>query len=614
MKYTWRIIIIATLVFANLIIFSNLDLEQYPILVLSLFIANVSLGWFIGYQLDKYVFSKKEFDSTQTTLIDYSHALESVPLGIGITNEKGQFEYVNKAHQELYGYNAEEFLRKSWTDCYSKDGNEQLYNEAIPLFNRNGKWRGETLGIKKDGSTFPQEIILSKIAGTPKTICVVRDISEQQQYIDYIKQVAEYNDLTHLPNRRKLLSDISKSKEELKDTSLLFIDLDRFKLVNDTLGHNYGDELLINVAQRLLTFQNEYLNVYHLGGDEFITLIHKGEQEYIENAVVEIITLLKEPYLIFGKEINLTTSIGVCRYPEHTDNHDDLIKLADTALYHAKSDGKNTYKFFSENIKLQLDRKAEIEIELRKVLQNGELYINYQPKFNLVSSRLVGFEALIRWRNPLLGMVSPAEFIPIAEETGLIVDIGKWVINQVLLQMSQWKTKGYSLVKISVNVSQKQFRDNDLVQYIESCLAFHKVDAQFFEVEITESLIADFMVIIPQLTAIKGKGIGISIDDFGTGYSSLNFINNLPIDTLKIDQSFVRGVLNNEKNSSLLKAMIDIGKTLKLDVVAEGIETEEHLNKLIELNCPLGQGYFFSKPIDALEIETIYFNKNETLS
>ena len=607
MKHTWRIILITILIVSNIFIFLNFELDQYYILAIILYITNISIGWIVGYQLDKFVFSKKELVSAKSVLIDYNFALESLSVGIGITTEKGQFEFVNKAHQELYGYNSKEFLSKNWRDCYSIETINQFNSEAVPILRKYGKWKGEAIGIRKDGSRFPQELFISNVDGTQKFICVVRDITEQQQYLNFIENIAVQNDLTKLPNRRKLLSHIDENKKAFLVTSLLFIDLDRFKMVNDTLGHSYGDELLINVARRLTSIQNEYIKAYHLGGDEFIILIEKGDHEYTEGIAVEIINLLSKPYLIFEKEVFITPSIGICRTPEHTSNYDELIELADTAMYHAKLDGKSTYKFFSDDLRKLLERNSQIETELRKAIPNGEFLIHYQPKFNLVNSELVGFEALIRWNNPILGVVSPAEFIPIAEETGLIIDIGKWIIDEVLCQMNQWQTKGYPLVKVSVNVSQRQFKENDLVNYIETCLTSQRIDAKFFEIEITESLIADYNLIIPQLTALKNMGVGIAIDDFGTGYSSLSFINELPIDTLKIDQSFIKGLLANEKNRILVKTIIDIGITLKLFVVAEGIETKEQLSILNELNCPFGQGYYFSKPIDACEIESVFF-------
>lgn len=603
MKYTWRFTITTILLIFNLIPIINLD--ENSILAMLTFIVNLALGWIIGLQIDKYHFAKRELGSAKTSLVDYSYALDSVPLGIGITNEYGEFEFVNDEHSKLYGYSREAFLTKKWHDCYSNEEIDRLKSMAVPQLQKHGKWQGEVIGIRKDGSTFPQEIFLSNIKETQKVICVVRDITEQKQYIDEIKHISEHNELTKLPNRRKLIDDINKSFNESENTTLLFVDLDRFKMVNDTLGHDVGDELLINVAQRLRSFQNEVIKVYHQAGDEFIMLIQNSTIDKVEKIAVEMINRMKEPYYLKGNEVFITTSVGISRNPDHTQDLHDLIKMADTAMYDAKLDGKNTYKFFNMELKVQLERYAVIEAELRKAVSHNELSIHYQPKFNLVDSEIVGLEALIRWENPKLGRVSPKEFIPIAEDTGLVNDIGDWVIKEVISQMAKWRQQGYPLVKTSVNVSQRQFRDINLVHYINSCLSSYQIETKFFEIEITESVMEDFELIIPQLHVLKNSGVGISIDDFGTGFSSLNFIKNLPVDTLKIDQSFIRDLLNDENNNLLVKAIIEIGNTLKLNVVAEGIETEEHLKKLKDLACPVGQGYYFSKPLNVLEIESL---------
>lgn len=602
MKYTWRIIITSIIFISN--IFTIIGWDRISIWAIITYLINLALGWVIGYQIDKYKFAKKELGSAKTSLIDYSFALDSVPLGIGITNKSGQFEFVNDEHTRLYGISKEVFLTKKWQDCYSTEEYERLYRIAIPQLKKHGKWRGEVIGIRKDGSSFPQEIFLSNIKETQKVICVVRDITEQKKYIDYIEHISEHNDLTKLPNRRKLIEDLNISMNESESTSLLFVDLDRFKMVNDTLGHDIGDELLINVAQRLQSFQNDVINVYHQAGDEFIILIKNSTMNEVENIAVHMIDKIKDPYYIKGNEVIITASIGISRNPDHTNDLEDLIKMGDTAMYYAKLDGKNTYKCFNIDLKVKLERYAVIEAELRKAVSHNEFSIHYQPKFNLVNSELVGIEALIRWENSKIGSVSPMEFIPIAEDTGLINEIGNWVIEEVIRQMANWHQQGYPLVKISVNVSQRQFRDKKLVEFIKSCLQSYQIDVKYFEIEITESVMEDLELIIPQLRSLKESGIGMSIDDFGTGYSSLNFIKKLPIDTLKIDQSFIRDLIKDDNNYLLVKAIIEIGNTLNLTVVAEGIESEEHYNKLKELTCPVGQGYYFSKPLAVQEIES----------
>jgi diguanylate cyclase len=601
MRYTWRITFTGILLINNLI--SLFYFGNYSSLHIFSYLINITIFWFIGYQIDKYRFSRKELGSTKTVLSNYSYALNSAADAIAITSEKGLYEFVNEAHSQLYGYDKNELLNKSWKTCNSQETNEYLLNTANPHLLKYGHWRGEIEGVKKDGTTFPLEVSLSRINDTKKTLCVIRNISERKQNEEYMRYIAEHNELTNLPNRRRLLIDLEKSKEEAKNTTLLFIDLDRFKNVNDTLGHDAGDVLLQKAAERLTTFQNEDTQVYHHGGDEFIILIHNTKKEYVTKLAHEIVESIKKPIYINENEVIITTSIGISSCPDDSDNNNDLIKMADTAMYHAKLKGKNTYKFFNNDLKLKLERRTLIEAELRKAIKNKEFYIFYQPKLDLCSSKLVGIEALIRWNNPNLGIVPPLDFIPIAEDTGIIVDIGKWVINEVLKQMKLWQEQGYPLVKISVNVSQRQFRDENLVKFIQDSLNAVKIDAEYFEIEVTESVFEDLDLVIPKLNALKEIGIGISIDDFGTGFSSLNLLKDLPIDTLKIDQSFIRDLIVNTKDNALVQLILEIGIALNLRVVAEGVETEEHLQLLKSFGCPIGQGYYFSAPIPASELE-----------
>ncbi|WP_462408524.1 sensor domain-containing protein [Neobacillus sp. Marseille-QA0830] len=601
MQYFWRVSLSAIIFFFNLF-FSFLptgDFSFEPIL--SLFI-NGGIGWLIGAQIDKYRMSKKELGSTKTVLKDYSFAMDTIGDAIGIINETGQFVFANEAMAKLYGYPKEEFFTLKLRDCYVNKSIHDFDGNSIPE-SWQGYWKGEAVGIKKDGTTFPQELSLSTIKESQNTICIFRDITEQKNYEEFMKYAAEHNDLTNLPNRRKLIHDLTNIKQDEKQTSLLFLDLDRFKLINDNYGHDVGDELLKNVAKRLLSFEDKMINVYHHGGDEFIIIIQCTNITYIKELAAAIIKKIQEPYSINGIEVWITTSIGISFYPYHTHDITDLIKFADTAMYYAKLDGKNTFKFFNEELEWRLERKSKLESELRKALINNELHMFYQPKFQLDSFEIVGMEALIRWEHPELGLISPMEFIPIAEETGLILTIGKWVIHEVLQQMRIWQDQGYPCMKVSVNVSSRQFRDKDLVQTIRSGLHIFHIDPNLFEIEITESEIADTELSIPILKSLKEIGVSISIDDFGTGYSSLNVLKDLPIDTIKIDQSFVRDLLEHPKENLLVMAILQIGNILGLKVVAEGIETEKQLQHLLMLNCRIGQGYYFSKPIKVTEFE-----------
>jgi diguanylate cyclase len=607
MKYTWRILISGTVILGNSINYYSTGEVSFSS-VFSIFL-NAAIGWLIGLQIDNYRISRKELGSTKTVLLDYSFAMDSVAEAIGIMNDTGKFIFVNEGLANLYGYSKEELLSRNWKDCYTTDTLEYLNRKSKPDLLEKGFWKGETIGLKKDGTTFTQEISISHIKESQNTICVVRDITVQKNYEEHIKYIAEHNDLTGLPNRRRLLSDLDYCENNDIDTSLLFLDLDRFKLINDNLGHDFGDELLKNVADKLRFFENEFIHVYHHGGDEFIIIILDKDVDFVSNLAYEIINKIKIPYPINGKELFITASIGISRYPEYIKQIYDLIKTADTAMYYAKLEGKDTYKFFTKDLQLQQDRKAIIDAELRKAIKNEEFFIEYQPKIDLKDFEIIGMEALLRWKHPKLGFVPPAEFIPIAEETGLIQSIGNWVIHEVLDQMRKWQDRGYPLVKVSVNVSQRQFRDKELIQTIRSCLQTFSIDPKYFEVEITESVLEDLDLMIPTIHALKQIGIGISIDDFGTGFSSLNILKDLPIDTLKIDQSFIRDLLTNSKDYSLVKTILEIGKNLGLEVVAEGIETNEQVNHLLKLKCCIGQGYYFSKPITADELEIRFLNK-----
>lgn len=606
MRYRWRVIIPSLVLVGNIIwIFMLGDITWTRV---GLFIVNLLLGWFIGLQIDQYRQSKEELSSTKNALMDFTFALDSSIDAIAITTEDGKHEFVNEEMAKMYGYTKEELMTINWEELFTKESLNDFNEKMNDEFTQFGQASREVVGIKKDGTRFPQEISVTLLRETQKTIVVIRNITKKRQEEVVAKHKAEHNELTNLPNRRKLLMDLEMWKRKSKKTSVLFIDLDRFKMANDTLGHEAGDRLLVDVGERLTFFSNDFIKTYHLRGDEFLVVILDSDMEFVKNIAIDIGEYIQKPFYIKGNEVFVTASIGISSSPDDTENMSDLLNMADTAMYYAKLDGKNTYKLFNKELKDQLERRTMLEQELRKAIRNEELYVLYQPKFNLKTSQLSGLEALIRWESPILGSVSPVEFIPIAEDTGMIDEIGNWVISEVLYQMRKWQDHGYPLVKVSVNVSQRQFRDHTLIPFIESCLYSFTIEPRYLEIEVTESVIEHFDLVIPKINALKELGIGISIDDFGTGYSSLNLLKNLPIDTLKIDQSFVRDLIGNSQDISLVKTFISIGKTFNLNVVAEGIETEEHLQLLSELECPMGQGYFFSKPIRPSELEKNFFN------
>ncbi|MBD7942897.1 EAL domain-containing protein [Psychrobacillus sp. Sa2BUA9] len=548
----------------------------------------------------------KGLSQTELTLIEYSYGLDSSIDGIGITDEDGKFVFANEAHATMYGFTKEHLLNNTWHICYDEEALQGILNSSvIPILNERGLWRGETVGTRVDGTKFPQELTLSKVEETNKIVCVVRDLTDikiKEQHIDFL---ANHNELTNLPNRRSLERKLANIKHS-STVSVLFMDIDKLKLINDKFGHRVGDALLEGIAETLKSIQNESISVFHLSGDEFIVLITNKSQDVSLMIAEQIIEQIKVPYFIEGNEIYVTTSIGVSYFPSDSTELTELVNLADMAMYSAKQAGKNNFKIFNKRLKEKQDQKIKVETELRKAIENNEFLLHYQPKIDLATLELNGLEALIRWKNPVLGNVLPMDFIPIAEETGLIDEIGKWVIKEALNQISRWEAKGYSLVKVSVNVSPHQFRYTKLTEYIEMCMMATKVEPKYFEVEVTESVFEDFEIVLPILSQLKKMGIGISIDDFGTGYSSLSLLTKLPVDTLKIDQSFIRGGMHDSKDLALVKSIIDIGINLNLNVVAEGIETDKHVNLLREFGCPSGQGYLFNPPLTADEIEETY--------
>jgi diguanylate cyclase (GGDEF)-like protein/PAS domain S-box-containing protein len=562
-----------------------------------LFIVNIVIIFLIGRQLERYFFIKKELGTTKLSLIQYSYGLNSTMDGVGITNEHGEFEYVNESHMKMYGYSKKELLQSNWSICYSQSTIERLSSLAMPALDRDGYWRGEADGIRKDGTSFPQEIILSRIKNSKKVFCVVRDVTEQKIAEENIKHMALTNELTQLPNRRSLLLRLHQLMDEADRIFVLFLDLDRFKIANDTLGHEAGDRLLEQVANRLVSFRNEYTSVFHIGGDEFIMLIHNIDKHSVNQVASVIGQVIDKPFYVSGNEISITTSIGISCYPDDHVDIEELLKLADTAMYYAKLSGKNNHEFINNDIKLFLETKSFLELELKKAIRNQELVLHYQPKLALQRNKLVGVEALIRWKHPTLGTISPVEFIPIAEETGLIVDIGKWVIKEALQQISEWEKEGFPL-QVSVNVSQRQLkREGELVQHIQACLQQYNVNPKDLELEITESVLENYEKIIPVLNEVKTLGIKVAIDDFGTGFSSLGSLKYLPINTLKIDQTFIKDLEGNKTDLAIVKSIIDVGRNLEIEIVAEGIETIEQLNILKDFKCLYGQGYYFGQPL-----------------
>jgi diguanylate cyclase (GGDEF)-like protein len=420
-----------------------------------------------------------------------------------------------------------------------------------------------------------------------------------------IEYLAYHDGLTALPNRslfNKLLSQaISQARRSDKQLAVAFVDLDRFKQINDTLGHEAGDELLKEVASRLKTCLRDSDIVARLGGDEFVVLLTElTDEKYAATVAQKIITAIAKPFLLLGQEFRVTASIGISTYPLDGADEQTMTKNADIAMYQAKEDGKNNFQFYSEKLNANSLERLTLESSLRHALERGEFQLHYQAKRDIATGQITGMEALLRWQNPDLGMVAPMQFIQVAEETGLIVPIGKWVLQTACLQNVAWQKQGLPRLKIAVNISTRQFTDEHLLRDVSSILKSTGMQPSLLELEIHESLlIQDIEKTLKVLTALKALGVKIAIDDFGAGFSSLSTLQRFPLDTIKIDRSFIRDITTAHDDSSLTEAIIAMGKSLSLTVVAQGVETKEQAEFLREHACDEFQGFYFNRPVSA---------------
>ena len=436
------------------------------------------------------------------------------------------------------------------------------------------------------------------------------DISERKANEERINYLAQHDVLTDLPNR-SLCADrlgvaLHNAHRFKRSVAVIFIDLDRFKNINDSLGHHIGDGLLRSVSYRLLEAVRAGDTVSRLAGDEFIVILSNvRDNEEIDHIIESrLMPMIRRSHNVKGAELHISCSMGIAVYPHDGQDIDTLMRNADTAMYQAKSLGRNKAEFFNIEMDRRTQERMAIENDLRVALERNELLIYYQPRVDCRSGKLIGAEALVRWRHPVMGLVSPARFIPVAEETGQILQIGRWVLTEACRQQAAWIKKGDKNIVVSVNLSSLQFRDPELLSYIGNALSEHQINPTLIELELTESLLMENVTTtIELLHAIKALGLSLSVDDFGTGYSSLNYLYRFPIDKLKIDQSFVKDMLEDVNNLAITKAIIGLGHTLGLKVVAEGVERLEEMRILSAAGCDEFQGYLFGKPMPAEEFE-----------
>ncbi|NEW08312.1 EAL domain-containing protein [Paenibacillus sp. SYP-B3998] len=446
-----------------------------------------------------------------------------------------------------------------------------------------------------------------------------KDITEHKQAEETINHMAYHDALTDLPNRRLFIDDLNlgleKAEQDQHKLAILFLDLDRFKYINDSLGHAFGDRLLQTIAGRLISCVGQQGTIARMGGDEFTILLPEVTQESVILEIAErIIETISQPICIEGHECSVTTSIGISLYPNDGPDAQTLMMNADAAMYRAKESHRNRYEFFTPIMSVQATERLNVEQELRKALERDELVLMYQPQLQFQSGQVTGVEALVRWLHPKRGLVSPAEFIPLAEETGMIIPIGEWVLLTACRQNKAWQEAGFPPMRVAVNLSAYQFKESNVVQVVTDVLKETGLDPAYLELEITESIaMQNADEVIVTLEELKRLGIQISIDDFGTGYSSLSYLRDFPINRLKIDRSFVNDITKDNGDSVIATSIIAMAQSLNLEVIAEGVETEKQYDFLKSKGCDEMQGYFYSKPLPAKLMTERLFSLQEAL-
>ncbi len=548
-----------------------------------------------------------ERKAAEQILRNQAAAMTAAMDGIGILNEQLEFSYANAALAKLFGFvSTEPLLGRSLCDLYEPPEQVRFVTAIVPIVRQHGRWRGEAHGLRRDGTVFPQEVSLTSIAGGG-IVCVVRDITERTYAEEQIKHLAYHDALTALPNRLlfkdRLTVAIAQAQRNAQRLAVLFLDLDRFKFINDSLGHNVGDHLLQAVAKRVQASIRDSDTIARLGGDEFTLLLPNLLKSDDAAPIAEkVLEAIRQPFRMEEHEFYISTSIGISLYPEDGGDAETLIKNADTAMYQAKEVGRDNYQMFNAHVNARSLQRIAIEHGLHRALVSNELEVHYQPIFDLRNDRITGMEALLRWNSADLGSIPPATFIPIAEATGVMVPIGTWVLRTACAQAKAWHDAGFKNLTLAVNLSLTQLQAGDLVERVRQILQETGLPGRMLELEITESsAMQSPESSIRTLYDLKKLGIRISLDDFGTGHSSLSYLKRFPIDTLKIDQSFVRDINADPDTAAIVTAIIAMAHSLRLKVIAEGVELSEQAHFLRRYGCDQMQGYLIKPPVAARE-------------
>jgi diguanylate cyclase (GGDEF)-like protein/PAS domain S-box-containing protein len=552
-------------------------------------------------------------EQAQRQLVLAQQVFDNSSEGIVMTDADNRILAVNRAFSDITGFSREEAVGRWPNILKSGKQTEEFYQAMWRQLKTLGHWRGELWNRRKDGSLYPEWLGISVVRNDAGEVVnyvgIFSDMTERKEADERVKFLAHHDALTGLPNRVLLMERLQhalvRSRRQNEGVAVLFIDYDRFKYVNDSLGHQAGDELLVQVAARLLSCVREKDTVSRLGGDEFVILLEDLLDDRSAAAVAQkVLNSSKEPFITGGQELSLTSSIGISIFPADGDSAESLIKNADAAMYHAKSVGRNNFQFYTAQLNAEILERLKMETKLRRAVEADELRLYYQPQVDFQSGALIGVEALLRWSHPEQGLISPHRFISVAEETGQIVELGEWVIGEACRQNKAWQEKGLPSVPVAVNISALQYQSTGFLQSVLDALDRTGLDPRYLELELTESLlmeqIDDKLAVMREL---KSRDIKLSIDDFGTGFSSLSYLKSFPIDKLKIDRSFVNDIMDDPDDAAIVAAIINMSRGLRLTTIAEGVETAEQYHRLKELGCGELQGFYIARPMPAAEFE-----------
>jgi len=579
---------------------------------------------FIEGELVQYLAIKldvSEYIKNQKILQQSATVYETIVDGIVITDAQKKIVSVNPAFTDIFGYSEKELLGKEPMLVISLKKDAVFYKKMWHTLLTKDRWAGRVDNLSKEGEVIPVWLTLAVVRDKENEvqnfIAIYTNLKEIIKMEEKAEYLAYHDSLTKLPNRtqfeRQIVDILDLAKINNEQVAVLFIDLDRFKVINDTLGHHIGDSMLVELASRVRNVLHDDDMLARIGGDEFVVILNAVKDKADVSAVAEkILSVAREPMEVQGYHLYTTASLGIAMYPEDGEYRNEIIKHADSAMYHAKDKGKDNYQFYTVQLSLNVESRLALEQELLFALEKEELMLYFQPQYTIHNGKISGAEALLRWKSKKLGWISPERFIPIAEETGLIVSIGYFVFEEACKAFMLWQKEGLDIDSISINISSIQFREDDLLEKFKAIILKVGIPAHKIEIEITERFIMEYsstnMTILEDL---RNMGCKISIDDFGTGYSSLSYLKQLSLDSIKIDQSFISDLPGDSHDAEVSKAIIALSKSLGYQVVAEGIETFEQEEFLREYACDIGQGYYFAKPMDAESFVLFVKDKNK---